>query len=253
MPHRQPLEKQAMKSPTIPARTSARPMQSPERKSSQMDRATRTCPLQIKAVGEDGTIEGYASVFGVVDTWDDVIVSGAFAATIAEHKAEGTMPAMLWQHDSDDPIGVWSEMAEDAKGLRVNGKLCLDTNCGKEAYALLKAGAISGLSVGYVTKAYEYDTETEIRTLTAVDLWEVSLVTFPANGKARVTNIKSADEIRAPKEAERILRDAGFSKSDATAYVSRVMRMGEDRRDAAKSTAIALQAANRLLESLRKD
>jgi len=75
-------------------------------------------------------------------------------------------------------------------------------------------------------------------------------VTFPANAKARVTNIKSSDDIGAPKDAERILRDAGFSKADATAYVSRVMRMGEDRRDAAKSTAIALQAAQRLIQSL---
>lgn len=213
-------------------------------------RQTRACALQIKAVGEDGTIEGYASVFGVIDTWDDIIAAGAFAATIAAHKAAGTMPAMLWQHDSDDPIGVWTDMSEDAKGLRVKGKLCLDTSCGKEAYALLKAGAISGLSVGFITMAYEYDTQTDVRTLTEVDLWEVSLVTFPANGKARVTNIKSADEISAPKDAERILRDAGFSKADATAYVSRVMRMGEERRDAAKSTAIALQAAQRLIESL---
>ena len=86
-------------------------------------RQTRSCALQIRAVGEDGTIEGYASVFGVVDTWDDIIAAGAFAATIAAHKAAGTMPAMLWQHDSDDPIGVWTDMAEDAKGLRVKGKL----------------------------------------------------------------------------------------------------------------------------------
>ena len=213
-------------------------------------RMTRACRIQIKAVGDDGTIEGYASVFGVVDNWDDIIAPGAFAATIAEHKAAGTMPAMLWQHYSDDPIGVWMDMAEDAKGLRIKGKLCLETNCGKEAYALLKVGAISGLSVGFVTKAYTYDTETDIRTLTEIDLWEVSLVTFPANAKARVTNIKSSDDIGAPKDAERILRDAGFSKADATAYVSRVMRMGEDRRDAAKSTAIALQAAQRLIQSL---
>jgi len=216
-------------------------------------RQTRACALQIKAVGDDGTIEGYASVFGVLDTWDDIISPGAFAATIAAHKAAGTMPAMLWQHDSDDPMGVWTEMSEDAKGLRIKGKICLETSCGKDAYALTKAGAISGLSVGFVTKAYEYDTETNIRTITEIDLWEVSLVTFPANTKARITNIKSADEIGAPKDAERILRDAGFSRSDATGFVSRVMKMGEERRDAAKSTAVALQAARRLLESITKD
>lgn len=214
---------------------------------------TRACALQIKAVGDDGTIEGYASVFGVIDTLDDIISPGAFADTISAHKAAGTMPAMLWQHDSDDPMGVWTEMSEDAKGLRIKGKICLETSCGKDAYALTKAGAISGLSVGFVTKAYEYDTETNIRTITEIDLWEVSLVTFPANTKARITNIKSADEIGAPKDAERILRDAGFSRSDATGFVSRVMKMGEERRDAAKSTAVALQAARRLLESITKD
>ncbi len=249
-PQQKPLDRQAMTTPAKARTASVRPMPPLERKTIADGRQTRSCSLQIKAVGDDGTIEGYASVFGVVDAWDDIIAAGAFAATIADHKAAGTMPAMLWQHDSDDPIGVWSEMAEDAKGLRVKGKLCLETSCGKEAYALAKVGAINGLSVGFVTKAYEYDTETDVRTLTEVDLWEVSLVTFPANSKARITNIKSADEIGAPKDAERILRDAGFSKSDATAYVSRVMRMGEDRRDAAKSTAIALQAANRLLKSL---
>jgi len=220
------------------------------RKSAAGERETRSCTLSVKAVGDGGEIEGYASIFGVLDTWSDIIAAGAFAATIKAHKASGTMPAMLWQHDGDDPIGVWSEMAEDASGLKIKGRLCMDTACGKEAHALLKMGAINGLSVGFVTKSYEYDTETDVRTITEVDLWEVSLVTFPANSKARVTSVKSSNEIQAPKDAERILRDAGFSKSDATAFVSRVMRMGEDRSDSAKSTAIALQAASRLIQSL---
>lgn len=212
---------------------------------------TRSCKLSVKAVGSDGSIEGYGSVFGVEDTWADIVSSGAFSATIKAHKASGTMPAMLWQHDSDEPIGVWSEMSEDANGLMLKGRLCLDAEQGKAAHALLKMGAINGLSIGFVTKAYEYDTETDVRTITEVDLWEVSLVTFPANTLARVTSVKSSNEIQAPKDAERILRDAGFSKSDATGFVSRVMRMGEARSDSAKSTAIALQAASRLIQSLR--
>lgn len=221
-----------------------------QRKPAPGERETRSCALRVKAVGEDGAIEGYASVFGVLDHWDDIIAAGAFSATIRAHKAAGTMPAMLWQHDSDDPIGMWSEMAEDANGLKIKGQLCLDTSCGKEAYALVKMGAINGLSVGFITQSYEYDTATDVRTITEVDLWEVSLVTFPANNKARVTSVKSAaNEIQAPKDAERILRDAGFSKADATAMVSAVMGI-EARRDAAKSTAIALQAAQRLIQSL---
>jgi HK97 family phage prohead protease len=159
---------------------------------------------------------------------------------------------MLWQHGASAPIGVWTEMVEDAKGLRVKGQLALEVTQGKEAHALLKMGAVNGLSIGFVSKEWAYDRDTEIRTLNAVDLWEVSLVTFPANGKSRVTNVKSADELSAPKDAERILRDAGFSKADATAFVSRVMRMGEERSDSADSTAKALKAAQRLLENLSK-
>ena len=206
--------------------------------------------FEIKAVNADGTVEGYGSVFGVRDNYDDVIAKGAFIQSLKDHKAAGTMPAMLWQHDADKPIGVWTEMVEDEKGLRIKGQLAMETVKGKEAHALLKMGALNGLSIGFMAKEWSYDRETEVRTLTAIDLWEVSLVTFPANEKARVTNVKSADEMATPKDAEKALRDAGFSKSDATAFVSRVMRMGEERSDSANSTAVAMKAADRLLRSL---
>lgn len=206
--------------------------------------------FEIKAVNADGTVEGYGSVFGVRDNYDDVIAKGAFVQSLKGHKAAGTMPAMLWQHDADKPIGIWTEMVEDEKGLRIKGQLAMETVKGKEAHALLKMGALNGLSIGFMSKEWAYDRETEVRTLTAIDLWEVSLVTFPANEKARVTNVKSADEMATPKDAEKALRDAGFSKSDATAFVSRVMRMGEVRSDSANSTAVAMKAADRLLRSL---
>ena len=213
-------------------------------------RQTRSYTLSVKAA-EDGTIEGYASVFGVKDNWDDIIVPGAFLATLNAHKAAGTMPALLWQHEDDKPIGIWQEMVEDTRGLRVKGQLALETSRGKEAHALLKMGAINGLSIGFISKAWSYDVETDVRTLTEVDLWEVSLVTFPANHAARVTSVKSTpDTLNLPKDAELVLRDAGFRKADATAFVSRVMRMGEDRRDSAKSAAAALQAAQRLIDNL---
>ena len=221
-----------------------------ERKDASGGREVRSFALQIKATGDDGTVEGYGSVFGVRDNYDDVIAKGAFVKSLKDHKAAGTMPAMLWQHDADKPIGVWTEMVEDEKGLRIKGQLAMETVKGKEAHALLKMGALNGLSIGFMSKEWAYDRETEVRTLTAIDLWEVSLVTFPANEKARVTNVKSADELQAPKDAEKVLRDAGFSKSDATAFVSRVMRMGEVRSDSANSTAVAMKAADRLLRSL---
>lgn len=224
--------------------------QRPERKDAGGGREVRSFALQIKAAGDDGTVEGYGSVFGVRDNYDDVIAKGAFVQSLKDHKAAGTMPAMLWQHDADKPIGVWTEMVEDEKGLRIKGQLAMETVKGKEAHALLKMGALNGLSIGFMSKEWSYDRETEVRTLTAIDLWEVSLVTFPANEKARVTNVKSADEMATPKDAEKALRDAGFSKSDATAFVSRVMRMGEVRSDSANSTAVAMKAADRLLRSL---
>jgi len=224
--------------------------QKPERKDARAGREVRSFALQIKATGEDGTVEGYGSVFGVRDNYDDVIAKGAFIQSLKDHKAAGTMPAMLWQHDADKPIGVWTEMVEDEKGLRIKGQLAMETVKGKEAHALLKMGALNGLSIGFMSKEWAYDRDTEVRTLTAIDLWEVSLVTFPANEKARVTNVKSADEMATPKDAEKALRDAGFSKSDATAFVSRVMRMGEVRSDSANSTAVAMKAADRLLRSL---
>ena len=222
-----------------------------ERKDGPGGREVRSYALQIKATGDDGTVEGYGSVFGERDSYDDVIAPGAFKGSLAAHKAVGTMPAMLWQHDGAKPIGIWTEMVEDSKGLRIKGQLALETVLGKEAHALLKLGALNGLSIGFVSKQWTYDRDTDVRTLTELDLWEVSLVTFPANGKARVTNVKAADDLAAPKDAERLLRDAGFSKSDATAFVSRVMRMGEARRESADSTAAAIQAADRLLLALQ--
>jgi len=237
-----------MKTTRPPERKVVKPL---ERKDAPGRRQERSFVLALKAAGEDGQIEGYGSVFGVRDSWDDVIAKGAFKASLAAHKSNGTMPAMLWQHEDDEPIGVWTEMKEDEKGLYLKGQLVLETTRGKEAHALLKAGALNGLSIGFIAKQWSYDTENDIRTLTEIDLWEVSLVTFPANDKARVTDVKaSPDELETPKDAERALRDAGFSKSDATAFVSRVMRMGEARRDSADSTAVAMKAANRLLDSL---
>lgn len=222
-----------------------------ERKDAPSGREVRAFVLDLKAANDDGTVEGYGSVFGVRDSYDDVIASGAFQASLAAHKKAGTMPAMLWQHDADKPIGVWTEMVEDSKGLRIKGQLALETMRGKEAHALLKMGALNGLSIGFVSKQWSYDRETDVRTLTEIDLWEVSLVTFPANGSARVTNVKAVDDLATPKDAERALRDAGYSKTDATAFVSRVMRMGQQRSESAQDIAKALKAANELLTSLK--
>ena len=206
--------------------------------------------FEVKTVGADGTIEGYGSVFGVKDSYADVIQKGAFDKSIKAHREAKSMPALLWQHDASQPIGIWTEMSEDANGLKLKGKLAMDTVKGKEAHALLKMGALNGLSIGFMTKQAQYDEKTEVRTLTEVEIWETSIVTFPANTKARITHVKSVDDLQTPKDAEQILRDSGFSKADATTFVSRVLRMGEQRSDSADSTT-ETKAAEKLLRLLQ--
>lgn len=215
-------------------------------------REVRSYPLHIKAAGDDGSIEGYGSVFGVRDAYDDVIAAGAFGKSLSDHKAAGTLPAMLWQHDSAQPIGIWTEMVEDEKGLRIKGQLALETVRGKEAHALLKLGALNGLSIGFVSKQWAYDQTTDVRSLTEVDLWEVSLVTFPANRASRITQVKSADidGLTTIRQLERTLRDAGLSDSEAKAFVAKAKRIATEERDA-QDVAAALQAASRLVQSIR--
>lgn len=227
-------------------------IRAPETKDAGVRMEHRAYALAIRAAGDDGTVEGYGSVFGLRDTYDDVIQPGAFAASLGAHRAAGTMPAMLWQHDPSEPIGVWSEMVEDEKGLRVKGRLVLDAERGRAAHALLKAGALNGLSIGFMAKQWAYDRDSEVRTLTEIDLWEVSMVTFPAQGRARVTNVKSADVagIATIRQAEKALRDAGFSTDAAGAYLAQVKRIVLAERDARDAAARATGAADRLLRSL---
>lgn len=145
------------------------------------------CGLQIKAVGDDGRIEGLGAVFGNVDLGFDRIERGAFTETLK--KLDGAIP-MLWQHFSDQPIGVWDELSETRRGLRVEGSINLDTQQGREARSLAKQGAVRGLSIGYIPRDFEF--EDEVRVLKRVDLVEVSLATFPMNPEARVSGVKHA-------------------------------------------------------------
>lgn len=167
---------------------------------------------EIKA-GADGVIEGYGSVFGNVDSYGDIVVAGAFERTLVAAKAEGRLPAMLWQHNPDEPIGVWTEMRQDKRGLVVKGQVAMTTQRGREAFELIKMGALSGLSIGYSTVKSTFDEQTGVRSLVDLDLWEVSPVTFPANGAARITAAKAA--ITTERDFETFLRDSGFSRSEA--------------------------------------
>jgi len=174
------------------------------------------------------TFEGYGAVFGNVDSYGDVIAPGAFTETLAKAKEAGTMPAMLSQHggftaDDITPIGKWLEMSEDETGLKVKGQLA-DTERGRDMHTLMKMKAIDGLSIGYRVKEStprkkESDPK---RTLTELDLVEISPVTFPANGAARVHAVKSIDELETLADIELALRDAGFSRNDAKTLIAKV-------------------------------
>ena len=187
-----------------------------------MNTKTLDFPFELKALSDSGTFSGYGSVFGVKDVYDEVVVPGAFTDSLAAQKAAGRMPAMLWQHRSAEPLGVYTAMAEDAVGLKLDGQIALSTVRGAEAYALLKMGALSGLSIGYRTREDSFDRVTGVLSLKKLDLFEVSLVTFPANDAARVQGVKSIEAIEDLKSAEKYLRDSGFSRREAVAFIARV-------------------------------
>ncbi|MFY0632981.1 MAG: HK97 family phage prohead protease [Vannielia sp.] len=144
------------------------------------------------AVGEHLEISGYASLFGAADQGGDVVVAGAYAASLKAMAARGQAVKMLWQHDPREPIGIWDEVREDRRGLYVKGRLLPDVARAREAAALISAGAIDGLSIGYRTKRAEKDGQGR-RLLHDLELWEVSLVTFPMLREARLSGAKGDD------------------------------------------------------------
>lgn len=185
-------------------------------------------PFEVKAVDDAGIFTGYGSVFGNVDSYQEIVAPGAFAESLAAWKDAGKLPPVLWQHRSGEPVGPYLELREDSHGLWAKGQLLVDDVVrAKEARALMKAKAVNGLSIGFVTREDSYDKVTGIRTLKKVDLWEISIVTFPANPAAQISNVKSAVEaLETLAEAERYLRDAGgFSKAAALAFIARVKSM----------------------------
>ena len=180
-------------------------------------------PFEVKSIDDDGNIEGYGSTFGgEPDAYGDVIEKGAFKDSIAEGGRNRTGIPILYQHDPAEPVGMWHEIAEDSKGLRLRGKLELELMMAKKAYILAKKKIITGLSIGFDTKngLVEYDNQTGIRTLKKINLWEVSLVTFPANINAQVVGVKSLFNAKTPRELEHALRDSGLSRQEALYIVA---------------------------------
>ncbi|MFN3650082.1 MAG: HK97 family phage prohead protease [Armatimonadota bacterium] len=201
--------------------------------------------FEFKAAGEglaDGEFAGYGSVFKVVDTYGDIMGPGAFSKTLDFFLENGQVQ---WQHRMSQPIGKPIEAREDAKGLWVKGKIS-DTAMGRDALTLVRDGVVRKLSIGFVTKGYEVLSESrareilgdagyeeaikalpwwvdELRLITEVKLYEVSLVSFPANEQAEIVSVKAAPDGRLPeteRQLERFLRDAGFSRKAAVAIAS---------------------------------
>lgn len=185
----------------------------------------KTFPMEFKEVAKTGEFSGYLSVFNNVDSYRESVMPGAFAETLADWGSKGRLPPILWQHRSGEPIGPFTKMSEDSKGLYVEGRLLIaELQRAKEAHALIEHKVVSGMSIGFETIGEELDKENRVRKLTKVKLWEGSIVTFPANEAAQVEAVKAiiADgDLPDLKTFERFLREAGFSKSQATAIASR--------------------------------
>lgn len=209
-------------------------------------------PFEVKAVDEDGTFTGYGSVFGVKDSYEEIVAPGAFAESLAAWKSAGRLPPVLWQHRAGEPVGPYLEMAEDSIGLSLKGQLLVkDVQRAREARALMAAKAVNGLSIGFVTREDSYDRVSGIRTLKKVDLWEVSIVTFPANPAAQISTVKSAvGALKTLADVERHLREQhGVSKAEAVALVSHIKTLTGARSDsdAAEDLLPGLQALQKSL------
>ena len=189
---------------------------------------TKAVSFEPTEVKEDGTFGGYCSVFDNTDSYGDVVKKGAFIDSINAWSAKGKMPPILWQHDRGDVIGVWTKLFEDDYGLYGEGRLLVDDVAkAREAHALLKHGAIDGLSIGYSLNEWSFNEDEEVLELLAVDLKEISVVTFPANDDSRIDSVKSIllkGDMPTLPEFEKFLRDAGFSKSQATAIAGHGLR-----------------------------
>lgn len=218
---------------------------------------TAAAVLSIKAMDDEtGEFEGYGSTFGgEPDSYGDVIAKGAFASSLKSHATKATMPKMFWQHNPSEVIGKWLSASEDDHGLLLKGRLNKDVQRGREAYALLKAGDIDGLSIGYRIKKHEVNDETGVWLLKELDLMEVSVVSIGANESATISSVKAAKAAHAfeerlkagdqltEREFEGWLKGLGFSNSQAERAVRVHLKGQGDLAAAVESEAHAFLSA----------
>lgn len=211
--------------------------------------------LEVKDVKDAGEFEGYASTFnGEPDSYGDIVAPGAFVDSLVDHKRKGTMPLMLWGHNSMDvPIGNYTDMAEDGKGLYVKGQIDLEDDFAARVHRAMKRKAVRGLSIGYDTREEKRDPKTGINTLIKVDLWEVSPVNFPANRRSVITAVKEdTRELREKlaggdrltvREWEKLFkRELGLSNSEAERAVRINLKGLGELDDTAKGVSAFLDA-----------
>lgn len=187
--------------------------------------------FEVKEILPSGAFTGYGSVFGTLDQGNEIVVKGAFAESLEAMKAKGRKFPILWQHRSGEPLGAYDAVKEDDHGLLMDGTLLVnDVQRAKEAHALMKAGAVNGMSIGYNTIEEKYDSKTSITQLLKLKLRETSIVTFPMHDDARVTTVKTLDQLvksgKLPtlSEFEDFLCEAGFSRTQAKAVAGNGLR-----------------------------
>lgn len=215
-----------------------------------MDLKQLSIPMEIKQVSDTGGFEGYAST-RAMDHIGDIVEEGAFKDSLESWQSKGKWPKMLWQHDPNKVIGVWTDMQENDKGLYVKGEVATDTTLGGDLYKLMRRGAIDAMSIGYQIVDADYDSAgSRIRRLRKLKLWEVSLVTFPMNPEAEVTAVKRLHSVG---DVERVLRDAGvpnnFAKLVANHGFTEAKQRLDDRRDGGEQ--LEQDDIDRLLEAIR--
>lgn len=181
---------------------------------------------------EIGTFTCYGSKFDVVDQANEVVVKGAFIDSLQRHQELGTMPIMLWNHDTDEIIGKWVEAEEDEVGLKLKGKFNLNTDEGKRRYEELKHGDLNGFSIGYWFDPVDTETIDDITYLKKVHLQEVSLVPFPCNEEAQVLEVKSVQSDAVNNEEEQVQVQEEqykplFKRSDVEAFAKRLKRIAK--------------------------
>lgn len=205
----------------------------------------RDLDLSIKSKPDGkGRFSGYASVWGIPDAYRETVAPGAFADSLAATKGKGRTLPILWQHRTAEPIGQWDALQEDDHGLYGEGTLWLDdAPNARLAQRGMAAGCITGLSIGYFVQDDSFDETKRLRTLKRVDLREVSIVTDPALEDARIDSVKAklaAGERITEREFGRVLRERGFSRSDADEIAAvgfKAWASGEGRPQATTTTA----------------